>query len=182
VVKIHHIPYIYNANGHWLCLLCNATSIPMQRVLRHHHHGSRHPDACKELAKARSVFKTRIKKLAGQRRWQQIVEEVARPPGEKTARTPVSQNTSVLDLQAHDFKFVRTLVERYEQMERLSLLELAIWKANCINHGLAFSTMQEIDDYGALESGFDPLVYIQQKRITSGAAVIIENVLPFLQG
>jgi hypothetical protein len=65
-------------------------------------------------------------------------------------------------------------------MERLSLLELAIWKANCTAYGVIFSTMQEIDDYWTLESSFDPLVYLQQKRITSGVTVIIENVLPFL--
>jgi hypothetical protein len=92
--------------------------------------------------------------------------------------SPVSTNTSVKKRGAHYSNFVKTL-ETCEQMERLSLLELAIWKANCTSYGV-FSTMQEIDDYWALEGGFDPRVYLHQKRITSGVTVIIENILPFL--
>jgi hypothetical protein len=57
-----------------------------------------------------------------------------------------------------------------------------IWKANCTAYGVVFLTMQEIHDYCALESGFDPRAYLQQKRSNHerGVTVIIENVLPFL--
>jgi hypothetical protein len=175
VVSFHDVHYFDNAHAHahaWHCLPCNAGPMRMNRV-RHHRNGSRHSNACKELMQERSVFKSRIKML-GYGPWQQIVEG---------AISPVRKNTSLRDRRAHYFRFVQTL-ERYEQMERLSLLELAIWKAKCIDkptaYGVVFSTMQEIDDYWTLESSFDPLVYRQQKRITSGAAVIIENILPFL--
>jgi hypothetical protein len=139
----------------------------MNRV-RHHRNAFWHSNARKEFMQARSVFKSRIEML-GYGPWQQIVEG---------AMSPVSKNTSLRDRRAHYFRFVQTL-ERYEQMERLSWLELAIWKANCIAkttaYGVVFSTMQEIDDYWVLESSFDPLVYRQQKRITSGAIAIIET-------
>jgi hypothetical protein len=92
----------------------------------------------------------------------------------------VNINASVEDRKAHYFRFVQAL-ERCEQMEHLSSLELAIWKANCTVYGVVLSTMQEIHNFWALESDFDTLLYLQQKRITSGATtVIIENVLPFL--
>lgn len=141
----------------------------MNRV-RHHRNGSGHSSAIKELALERSRFRARIKTL-GHELWRQCVE---------AAMSSVGIPTSVSCRIAHYNYFVRTL-ERYEQMERLSLLELAIWKAKCTAYGVVFSTMQEINDYWALESGFDPLLYLQQTRITSGVTVIIENVLPFLQ-
>jgi hypothetical protein len=90
--------------------------------------------------KARSLFKKRIE-LLGHERWQRDVKEqmgpLAKWAGEGYRR-------------AYYSRFVQTL-EKYEQKERLSLLELAIWKATCIAtntvHGVAFSTMmQEIDD------------------------------------
>jgi hypothetical protein len=172
VVGFHYVHYFVNANGGWHCLLCDAGPMLMNRV-RHHRNGSWHSSACKELKHARSVFKLRIEML-GHELWQRRVEG---------AMSPVSINSSGEDRIAHYFRFVQTL-ERYEQMERLSLLELAIWKANCIAkttaYGVVFSTMREIDDYWALESSFDQCVYRQQKRITSGATVIIESVLPFL--
>jgi hypothetical protein len=162
------VHYFVNENEGWHCLLCNAG--PMHRKQVYHHSiAFKHSKRCKELAQERSILKSRIKML-GYDLWRQQAVDVM---------SPVSIHSSVEDRRAHYFRFVRTL-ESYEQMERLSLLELVIWKANCTSYGVVFSTVKEINDYWALESGFDPLLYLQHKRITSGVTVIIENILPFL--
>ena len=72
----------------------------------------------------------------------------------------------------------RTLL-KYEQMERLSLLELAVWKCTIQNDPF-FSTLQEIRDQWALNEKFDPAAYANERRVTSGITEIIQNVLPFL--
>jgi hypothetical protein len=81
------------------------------------------------------------------------------------------------------------ILEKYEMMERLSLLEVVVWKASCIsyharhtNSSTSFVTMQDIEDYWALDENFNPLEYRRQRRIesASGITVIIQNVMPFL--
>ena len=76
------------------------------------------------------------------------------------------------------FGIERTLL-KYEQMERLSLLELAVWKCTIQNDPF-FSTLQEIRDQWALNEKFDPAAYANERRVTSGITEIIQNVLPFL--
>jgi hypothetical protein len=63
-------------------------------------------------------------------------------------------------------------LSKYEDMEFISLLELAI---SCLNgESLKFETMQEIET-------FDPAEYKRESRIKSGAAAIIFGVLLFLK-
>jgi hypothetical protein len=146
VVSFHYVHYfVSNRRGYWRCLLCDAGPMRMDSV-RHHRNGIGHSSAIEALAQARSVFEARIKTL-GRELWRQQAVD---------AMSSVSLNhTSVEDRRAHYSRFVQTL-ERYEQMERLSLLELAIWKANCTSYGVVFSVMQ------ALESGFDPISYLRR--------------------
>jgi hypothetical protein len=135
-----YVHYFVDRNDGWHCLLCDAGPMLMNRV-RHHRNAFWHSNARKEFMQARSVFKSRIEML-GYGPWQQIVEG---------AMSPVSKNTSLRDRRAHYFRFVQTL-ERYEQMERLSWLELAIWKANCIAkttaYGVVFSTCRRLTTTG----------------------------------
>ena len=74
---------------------------------------------------------------------------------------------------------IRT-VKRFLLLERLSLLELALWKAS-ICDGVLFSSMQEMREYEVLDSAFDPNAYATEKRVTSGCEVIIPLVLSFLK-
>jgi hypothetical protein len=70
-------------------------------------------------------------------------------------------------------------LEKYEQMERSSLLELAIWKSR-ICDGLVFFHVDEMRQYPALDEDFDPTGYAQNLRTTSGSAIIIPRVMEFL--
>jgi len=74
----------------------------------------------------------------------------------------------------------RQTLQKYEKMERLSLLELAVWKASLMSDPY-FKTMDDLDAYWTLERGFDPVAYKNDRRVTSGITVIIQSVLPFLE-
>jgi hypothetical protein len=72
-------------------------------------------------------------------------------------------------------KEVREIYEtlsKYEKMERISLLKLAVWRTSCLN--VKFDSMQEIE-------AFDPAEFKRERRIKSGVNAIIQNVLPFLK-
>jgi hypothetical protein len=72
------------------------------------------------------------------------------------------------------------LLARFETIEKLSLLELAVWKASLTND-VFFTSMDDLDAYWTLELGFSPVVYKSDRRVTSGITVIIQNVLFFLK-
>ena len=76
-------------------------------------------------------------------------------------------------------KAFKTL-HKYEKMDRLSLLELAVWKASLTSDPF-FESMDDLDAYWTLERNFDPIAYKHERHMTSGITVIIQNVLPFLE-
>jgi len=71
---------------------------------------------------------------------------------------------------------IRNLYRHYRKMEVTSLLELSIWKSSIC--GDVFLNLQEVYDCKALQVDFDPFEYIREKRITSGAEVIVPLVTP----
>lgn len=70
----------------------------------------------------------------------------------------------------------------YEKMERVSLLELGIWKISCLNWGLNFSSMEEMQATIHTQAGdfFDPAQYKEDHRINGGSGKILPLVVPFL--
>ena len=66
----------------------------------------------------------------------------------------------------------------YERKGITSLLELAVWKASICN--LHFSSIEEMKEYPVLETSFNPSEYMRTRRVTSGCAVIIPQVMLFL--
>mmetsp|Transcript_37868 Transcript_37868/g.77249 ORF Transcript_37868/g.77249 Transcript_37868/m.77249 type:complete len:404 (-) Transcript_37868:50-1261(-) len=103
-----------------------------------------------------------------------------------------------LDLWKRDLRSMLRSMETYERdfmtrekldvigealrefMERAFLLELAVWKASCLGLGLGLGCVgREFDSMEALkELGQD---YKRERRIKSGAEVIIPGVLSFLE-
>lgn len=79
-----------------------------------------------------------------------------------------------------ELKRVTKTLCKFEKMERLSLLELAVWKTSLQNDPF-FESMDDLDAYWALDRDFDPVAYKNERRVTSGIAVIIQGVLPFLE-
>jgi hypothetical protein len=67
--------------------------------------------------------------------------------------------------------------------ERACVLELAVWRASCLRFDARFSCMREaLDDAasGAL-SPFDARAYKVERRIRSGADIIVRGVISFLE-
>jgi hypothetical protein len=73
-------------------------------------------------------------------------------------------------------------LSKYEEMEHtMSLLALAVWRTSCLHWGgIQFKSMQQMEDLQAADGAFDPSEYTRERRIKSGADVIIRGVLPFL--
>jgi len=75
-------------------------------------------------------------------------------------------------------------LSKYEKMERISLLELAIWRTSCLNAGSTKfdSIMQAMEDYLlARDEGSNSAEHKRECQIKSGADAIIQGVLPFLE-
>ena len=54
------------------------------------------------------------------------------------------------------FAVASKLLSKYEQLERISLLELAVWKAS-LQSDPFFETMDDLDAYWTLDRDFDPV-------------------------
>lgn len=63
-------------------------------------------------------------------------------------------------------------------MEVTSLLELSLWNSSIC--GDNFLNLQEVYNCQTPQVDFDPFEYIREKRVTSGAEVIVLLVASFL--
>lgn len=96
----------------------------------------------------------------------------------------VETTTSSISTEPSLIVQAKTLLEKYEQMERLSLLELPVGKAACISR-------VEIDPETHIKTLHDAILcvanshhiwknYRAETRKTNAAEIIIQHVLPFL--
>jgi hypothetical protein len=78
-------------------------------------------------------------------------------------------------------------LNNYEYMERLSLLELAVWKAACISH----AGQVEVDSKTSVKTFYDAILcaakhqhtwkkYRTDTRKSNAIEIIIKHVIPFL--
>lgn len=70
-------------------------------------------------------------------------------------------------------------MQKYEKMERLSLLELAILKSKA-EDGVFFRDLNEIREQQALDPKFCASAYLKDKRVLCGCEVIVPAVAKFL--
>ena len=70
-------------------------------------------------------------------------------------------------------------------MERVFVLELAVWRASCFEFNAQFSSTQSVMERLAIlavsDPQFDPNAYKTDRRIKSGADIIVRDVIPFLE-
>ncbi len=68
-------------------------------------------------------------------------------------------------------------------MDRVLTLELAVWRASCLQFDARFTSMQQVLDYESsiATTLFDPHLYKADRRIKSGADIIVSHVIPFLE-
>ena len=76
------------------------------------------------------------------------------------------------------FEAAKELLKKNKRMERISLLELAVWKASCLDFDgtRKFHTMQDTVDCWAMDETFDPFEYKRLHQFASEVAVIVHGV------
>lgn len=70
-----------------------------------------------------------------------------------------------------------------EYKERVVALELAVWRASCLQFDGKFASMQEVLEFESSTSvgAFDAHAYKVDRRVRSGADTIVREVIPFLE-
>jgi hypothetical protein len=68
-----------------------------------------------------------------------------------------------------------------ELMEKMTLLELALWKAKLDEKGEVEDNFSSDADVQAKKACICVEIARKQRRITSGASIVIKNVLPFFR-
>eukprot|EP00581_Thalassiosira_minuscula_P039307 CAMPEP_0184470562 /NCGR_PEP_ID=MMETSP0740-20130409/93444_1 /TAXON_ID=385413 /ORGANISM="Thalassiosira miniscula, Strain CCMP1093" /LENGTH=132 /DNA_ID=CAMNT_0026846765 /DNA_START=18 /DNA_END=416 /DNA_ORIENTATION=- len=78
--------------------------------------------------------------------------------------------------------FIDSQLKRYTKLEKISLLELAVWKASCLwfDGSMNFDIMQDILDQWAVNECFDPVSYKAERRVAGGLAVIMRGVIQYI--
>ena len=68
-------------------------------------------------------------------------------------------------------------------MDRVFSLELAVWRASCLQFDTTYTSMQQVLDHESsmATTAFDPHTYKADRRIKSGADIIVSHVIPFLE-
>jgi hypothetical protein len=110
-----------------------------------------------------------------------------------------------LDLWKADMKHLLELLQTHERdfttrdkldivhdvihnfMERVFNLELAVWRASCLQFSAEFPSMQHVIEHLSLlalsdtKVAFDARAFKADRRIKSGADVIVRDVIPFVE-
>lgn len=159
--------------GTYFCILCNAGGIRASRgAVRSHLAGREHRRGLRE---ERARVGDEIRQL-GLVKWRLHVKEMwfAHPSFFDSVREGGGGG-------GVPYSIKRTL-RMYTNIERTSLLELAVWKASCLwfDGSGRFETMQDIIEWQTVYKAFDPVSYKNDRRFTSSVAVIMRLVLEFL--
>lgn len=116
----------------------------------------------------------RIEQRLGLEIWKQDVNDCI-----DSLLRPLLSDTSPKFNQKRILKVYQKLLQ-YEQKERGSLLELAIWKNSCLywDDRYQFRSMQEIENKN--NNNLDPVEYKKRHHTLGGIDVIVQQVLGFL--
>jgi hypothetical protein len=171
-------PYLESSDGkNFVCLLCSTSVMSGIEVVRTHCSGKKHINRYRifqvecewelrrrlEPLQRSFTLRPRIQALRLEK-WKWHVSHML---------LRFLESGSDVDLnRAEEILF------KYELMEKLSLLELAVWKQHIL--GRTFRTIQEARDFWLMDESFEAREYFVQQRVTSGVAVIVPIVLSFL--
>jgi hypothetical protein len=172
---------VYDEYTHcWYCNLCTTGAMPSWKVVKSHRNGGNHRH------KFASFKNAQTNAHALSERVKYCVREIGELPTEKWRW---HMNHLCYMFATHQASLCEsTLLDTlamYQAKEKLSLLDLAVWKHHCLPSFAEMTcsrtvSMQDIEDYGALDQRFAPRAFRTNVRVKGGALVIIEHVLPFL--
>jgi hypothetical protein len=174
------VPYMqeWSNSDKWQCDLCSTGVIWSARSARKHCSGKRHRRLYSILEASQNEEAKKLEMSDKLRRVQEVSLRVEKLGSEKwiwhVNDALLRYLTSIQPINV-----ALDLLSKYELMTRLSLLELAIWKASCLSDR-RFDTMQKIEDWSLEDGSSNPADYKQVKRATSGVHVIITLIVPFL--
>lgn len=185
------VPYVeVHSDGDVRCDLCGTGWMPRRQRIAHfrgarHHRRYKHVEELERKAQEEEAIVEAEKRAV-----QQAISERLDATQSLQARAeklghPSWQNAILAGLFKHvkdeDFGLdqIKSMLKTYEQMERLSLLELAVWKAS-LCEGAIFRTTEDIHEQAALNPQFDASSYMQARRIAGGCDVIVPAVAHFL--
>ena len=145
----------------YICVVCNTGNMH-KHTIRSHLNGHGH--------KSNFLLKSEIESL-GLLRWRQHMKAELYDHFFTTQQV-VGIPTSI-----------RQQLEKYTMLEKISLLELAVWKASCLwfDGSMSVHTMQDILDQWAIYESFDPAAYKHERRFTGSVAIIMRGVIKFLE-
>jgi len=182
LIQYRGVTYVEKEGSYYRCLLCGTGSMHKRTAgVRGHFTGSLHAanyQAVKRLEEQEETDRQDLLRLNNAKRIKlDVVGGLCHEPWRVEMKSLLLDHlTAPAPIAAI---VVDTALKRYQKMEQLSLLELALWKAK-ICDGLTFSTMQEMREYQVLDEDFDPKTFAQEMRHTSGCQVVVPLVSAFL--
>lgn len=169
------VPYVdVNGDGSLECLLCKTGRLYKGNISSHFN-GLRHLESYNKATQMKKDVVSTQKRIEclGCIKWRDNVKGLVYDICCRGYNKPSIEYACT----SYD---VKKLISKYERMEIISLLEIAIWKA-FICDGAIFQTVHEMKEYKKLDKDFEPTDYSNQVRIRkSGCAVIIPRVIEFL--
>jgi hypothetical protein len=161
------LPYVNHLkNGSVECLLCGTGWLNNSERIEHFH-SSQHARRYYQLKQIH-----REQKAALEHRERLETRNLAL--GLKAWRDAVT-----VGIERNEIVNTEALLEKFEKMERLSLLELAVVKAKAVD-GVIFRNTTEIFEQQAVDPEFDASIYLNIQRVVSGSEVIVPAVARFL--
>ncbi|KAG7353663.1 hypothetical protein IV203_003018 [Nitzschia inconspicua] len=183
--QYRNVPYVERAmDGTVACLLCGTGWMnPNARVM--HFHGRQHSknyNRIKEIELKQERERERLKKLEELETRAILCFTYYDPRiaalGLKAWRDIVTVGLYHY-LRGGELADADLLMNKYEKMESLSLLELAILKSKAVD-GVMFQSTYEIRQQQALDPNFNATAYLRDQRVISGCHVIVPSVAAFL--
>jgi hypothetical protein len=167
--QFREVPYVdHSEDGSVRCSLCGTGWMyNFQRI--QHFHGSRHAKRYRYLKNIEMEQKAQLEQEHRER-----LETRIKALGLRSWRDAVTAG-----IQRNEIKNAEASLEKFEKMERLSLLELAVVKAKAVD-GVIFRNTTEIFEQQAVDPEFDASVYLNIQRVVSGCEVIVPAVTRFL--
>jgi hypothetical protein len=153
------------------------------KVVKSHRNGGNH----REKFAARKNAHTNAQTLSDKVKWcGTVARAIGELPLEKW-RWHMNHlcHTFITSQGSLDESTILDTLAMYQTKEKLSLLDLKVWKHYCLSSFAEMTcartvSMQDIEDYGVLDQQFAPAAFRQNVRVKGGASVIVELVLPFL--
>jgi hypothetical protein len=175
--QFRNVPYVeHGDDGTVICLLCGTGWMYTQQRARHFH-GENHRRRFNHVQNLRLQEEEKLEH--GKRvQFALSLEPRIDQLGLKRWRDTVRQSLYRYITKGGDYDNLSVL-EKFERKETLSLLELAVWKAQSVD-GWIFRNTEEIREQQALDEEFDASAYLKIQRILNGCHVIVPKVASFL--